>query len=75
MRFFIGAVALTVICAMFGSAAALVLGGVSLRLPRGDQVVSKAKANAPSDLGSRAEPNSLTVAKSTPSVVVKQIEQ
>jgi hypothetical protein len=75
MRFFIGAVALTVICAMLGSAGVLVLGGAALKLPRADQVVSKAKGNAPSDLGSRAEPNSLTVAKSTPSVVVKQIEQ
>jgi len=41
MRWFIAAVALTVICAIFGSAGALVLGWPSLKLPRTDrQVVS-----------------------------------
>ena len=54
MRWFIAAVALTVICAMFGTAGALVLGGVSLKLPRAGQVVSlNVKGNAPRDLGSR----------------------
>ena len=73
MRWFIAAVALTVICAIFGSAAALVLGGASLKLPRTDRpVVSlNAKDGGPSDLGSRGQPNSLTVAKSAPSVAVQ----
>jgi hypothetical protein len=57
--------------------AVLVLGGAALKLPRAERPVAslKAKGNAPSDPGSRVEPNSLAVAKSTPSVVVKQIEQ
>ena len=39
MRWFIAAVALTVICAIFGSAGALVLGWPSLKLPRTDRQV------------------------------------
>lgn len=39
MRWFIAAVALTVICAIFGTAGALVLGGASLKLPRTDRPV------------------------------------
>ena len=78
MRWFIAAVALTVICAMFGTAGALVLGGVSLKLPRTDRPVVSLKAKdggGPRDLGSRGQPNSLTVAKSAPSAVVQQLEQ
>jgi hypothetical protein len=43
MRWFIAAVALTVICAMFGSAAALVLGGAALKLPGTDRPVLSLK--------------------------------
>ncbi len=77
MRWFIAAVALTVICAMFGTAGALVLGGASLKLPRTDRpVVSlNAKGGGPRDVESRGQPNSLTVAKSAPSVAVRQLEQ
>lgn len=77
MRWFIAAVALTVICAMFGTAGALVLGGASLKLPRTDRPVLslKAKGSGPRDLGSSGQPNSLTVAKSAPSVAVQQLEQ
>jgi hypothetical protein len=77
MRWFIAAVALTVICAMFGSAAALVLGGASLKLPRTDRPVLslKAKGTGPRDPGPTEPPNSLTVAKSAPSVAVQQFEQ
>jgi|RifCSP13_3_1023840.scaffolds.fasta_scaffold134835_1 hypothetical protein len=76
MRWFIAAVALTVICAMFGSAAALVLGGAALKLPRTDRPVLslKAKGSPPRDLSS-GQPNSLTVAKSAPSVAAQPIEQ
>ena len=52
MRWFIGAVALAVVCAMFGTAGALVLGGVSLKLPRAGQVVSL-NGKGSGDLGSR----------------------
>ena len=78
MRWFIAAVALTVICAIFGTAGALVLGGVSLKLPRTDRPVVSLNAqdgDGPRDLGSRGQPNSLTVAKSAPSAVVQQLEQ
>ena len=77
MRWFVAAVALTVICAMFGSAAALVLGGAGLRLPRTDRPVLslKAKDSGPRDLGSREQPNTLTVAKSAPSGAAEPIEQ
>lgn len=77
MRWLVAAVALTVICAMFGSAAALVLGGAALKLPRTDRPVLslKAKGSGPGDLGSRGQPNSLTVAKSAPSVAAQPIEQ
>ena len=55
MRWFIGAVALTVICAMFGTASALVLGWPALKLLRPDRpVVSlNVKGSGPRDLGSR----------------------
>jgi hypothetical protein len=77
MRWFIAAVALTVICAIVGSAAALVLGGASLKLPRTDRPVLslEAKGSGPRDLGSKGQPNSLTVAKSAPSIAVQQLEQ
>jgi len=78
MRWFIAAVALTVICAMFGTAGALVLGGASLKLPRTDRPVVSFNAKGGGgarDLGSRGQPNSLTVAKSAPSAVVQQLEQ
>ena len=77
MRWFIAAVALIVICAMFGTAGALVLGGASLKLPRTDRpgVSLNAKGGGARDVESRGQPNSLTVAKSAPSAVVQQLEQ
>ena len=78
MRWFIAAVALIVICAMFGTAGALVLGGASLKLPRTDRPVVSLNAKGgggPRDVESRGQPNSLTVAKSAPSVAVRQLEQ
>jgi len=77
MRWFIAAVALTVICAMFGSAAALVLGGAALKLPRADRPVLslKAKGSGPRDLGSRGQPSSLKISKADSSVAAQPIEQ
>jgi len=39
MRWLVGAVALTVLCTIFGSAGALVMGWASLKLPRADREV------------------------------------
>ncbi len=73
MRWFIAAVALTVICAMFGSAAALVLGGAALKLPRTDRPVLS--LSGPRDLGSRGQPSSLKISKADSSVAAQPIEQ
>ena len=54
MRWFIAAVALTVICAILASAGAFVLGRPSLPLPRTDRQVVSLHAKAPDSL-SRVE--------------------
>ena len=54
MRWFIAAVALTVICAMFGSVGALVLGRASLKLPGTDPKVVSLKVKT-ADPQSRME--------------------
>jgi len=60
VRWFVGALALTVLCTIFGSAGALVMGWASLKLPRGDREVVSLNVKGGGPLSqSPGRPNSL----------------